>query len=192
MSGPTTCTSAGLLSHRPIVDGAVMSPHVSSTPVNAYGNTYGYFANYGYANHFSSVPPPLVSYDSPSLSAAAENTVSPPVQDKPPVQAPFWICFVKGNISRCNGCKRRIGRLPPLEDIVLQHKEKVLLLNPHTGNYQLSRDLHNVYHHTLKDCVCAHFNDFDADVHIKVDYSVKVLLSDVHVQHMLDEFNLHL
>ena len=128
----------------------------------------------------------------PCLSAAAENTVSPPVQDKPPVQAPFWICFVKGNISRCSGCKKRIGQLPPPEDIVLQHKEKVVFLNSHTGIYQLSCDLCNIYYHALKDCVCAHFNDFDANVYINVDYSVKVLLSDVHVQHMLDESNLHL
>ena len=72
------------------------------------------------------------------------------------VLLPFWICFAKGNISRCNGCKGRIRRLSPPGDIVLQHKERVLFLNPNTGVYQLSCDYHNVYYHAQKSCVCPH------------------------------------
>lgn len=161
-------------------------------------NNYGYFTNYGYqkfgqeSNCLS--PPPLVSYGSPCSSATFQSAfVSAVQQDKlPSVHVPFWIYFVKGNISRCNGCKNRIGRLPPPGDIVLQHKERVLFLNPNTGVYQLSRDYRNVYYHALNSCVCPHFNDFNADVHIKVDCSVKDKLSGIHVQHMSKEFNINL
>ena len=52
--------------------------------------------------------------------------------------------------------KGRIGRLSPPGDIVLQHKERVLFLNPNTGVYQLSCDYHNVYYHAQKSCVCPH------------------------------------
>ena len=97
---------------------------------------------------------------------------------------------MKGNISRCNGCKNKIGRLPPPGDIVLQHKERVLFLNPNTGVYQLSRDHRNVYYHALTACAYPHFNDFSADVHIKVDCSVE--LSSIHIQHMLKEFNINI
>ena len=40
--------------------------------------------------------------------------------------------------------------------------------------------------------VCPHFNDFSADTHIKVDRSVQGKLVDVHVQHMLKEFNINI
>ena len=75
---------------------------------------------------------------------------------------------------------------------MLQHKERVLFLNPNTGIYQLSRDYRNVYYHALNNCVCPHFNDFNADIHIKVDCFVKDKLSGVHVHHMLKEFNINL
>ena len=78
-------------------------------------NNYGYFTNYGYqqfgqSNCFS---PPPVSYESPYFPATFQSIfVSPIQQDKlPSVHVPFCICFAKGNISRCNGCKGRIGWL---------------------------------------------------------------------------------
>ena len=56
-----------------------------------------------------------------------------------------------------------------------QHKERVLFLIPHTGVYQLSHDYHNVYYyHARNACVYTHFNDFCADIHIKVDRSVQL------------------
>ena len=184
--------------------GSVMPPPfllpISSMQVPVHNN-YGYFTNYGYqrfgqSNCFSPTlpPPPPVCYGSPCSSETFQNTfVSPVQQDKlPSVYVPFWICFAKGNISRCNGCKGRIGRLSPPGDIVLQHKERVLFLNPNTGVYQLSRDYRNVYYHAQKSCVCPHFNNFIADTHIKVDGSVQGKLVDVHVQHLLKEFNINI
>ena len=75
---------------------------------------------------------------------------------------------------------------------MLQHKERVLFLNPNTGVYQLSRDHRNVYYHAQKSCVCPHFNNFIADTHIKVDGSVEGKLVDAHVQHLLKEFNINI
>ena len=194
--------SASQIASRPVDEGScvsVMSPPfvlpISSMQVPVHNN-YGYFTNYGYqqfeeSNCFS---PPPVCYGSPCSSAIFQRTFASPVQqDKlPSVHVPFWICFAKGNISRCNGCKSRIGRLAPPGDIVLQHKERVLFLNPNTGVYQLSRDYRNVHYHALKSCVCPHFNDFSADTHIKVDCSVQGKLVDVHIQHMLKEFNINI
>ena len=101
---------------------------VSSMPVSVYNNYYGYFTNYGYqrfgqSNCFSPLPPP-VSYGSPCSSATFQSTfVSPwPTQeDKLPSLH---------DISRCNGCKGRIGWLAPPGDIMLQRKERILFLNP--------------------------------------------------------------
>lgn len=64
---------------------------------------------------------------------------------------PFFLTFVKGNISRCAGCGLKDLRQvdgkphPPPNDLCVQHKEKVLFENPRSGNYQLSKDLRNVY-----------------------------------------------
>ena len=103
------------------------------------------------------------------------------------VNFPFWICLAKGKISRFNGCNNKIGQLPPPGDIVLQHKERVLFLNPNTGVYQLSGDHRNAYYHAIDACVNPHFNDFSVDVQ---DRSVQ--LSSNRVQHMLKEFNINL
>ncbi len=45
----------------------------------------------------------------------------PTNQQRPLVDSPFWICFIKGNISRCNGCEGRA--LSPPDDLVLHHRE---------------------------------------------------------------------
>ena len=66
---------------------------------------------------------------------------------------PFFLSFIKGNISRCAGCGlkdlRQIdGRPhPPPGDLCLQHKENVLFENPKSGKYQLSKELRNVYYY---------------------------------------------
>ena len=58
-------------------------------------------------------PPPLIP--TPMLE---------PMQ-RPHVDSPFWLTFIFGNVSRCNGCKGKISRrpdnklLPPPDDIVL-------------------------------------------------------------------------
>ena len=83
---------------------------------------------------------------SPSSAAQiATSPVQPASQQRPQVEAPFWVTFMFGNVSHCNGCKGRIAHdpnkkaLPPPDDIVLQHKEYVVYQNSRTGYYEQSR-----------------------------------------------------
>ena len=52
-------------------------------------------------------PPPLVHVPSVSTSAKLPLPTTSPIQQEPRplIQTQFWLCFVNGNISRCNGCK---------------------------------------------------------------------------------------
>ena len=92
---------------------------------------------------------------------------------------PFWVCFVRGNISRCNGCKGKIGRkaagkpLPPPGDLVLQYQEYVIFQNPKTGTFQQSQQLCNVYYHAQKTCVVPNFPGFNPAMNVKCDENVK-------------------
>lgn len=63
------------------------------------------------------------------LSGSSSSTaVNPPASMIDPNYL-FWIVFVSGNISRCQGCGNKIMRnadgkaLPPPNDLVVQHKE---------------------------------------------------------------------
>ena len=59
---------------------------------------------------------------------------------------PFILAFVRENISQCIGCGLKDLRQidgnphPPPGDLCIQHKE-----NEVVANYQLSKDLRNVY-----------------------------------------------
>lgn len=116
--------------------------------------------------------------------------------ERPPVTNPFWICFIHGNISRCNGCKGKILRgedrkpLPPPDDLVLRHKEFVLFSNPRTGLFEQSREERNVYYHPWKTCVAPHFSHFNPAVHLRVDGSVQERFLPSHLSHIQQEFGL--
>lgn len=62
------------------------------------------------------------------------------------VESPFWVAFIFGNFSRCNGCKGKISRdqnkkvLPPPDDIVFGHKEYVIYQNQRSGIFEQSHD----------------------------------------------------
>ena len=112
-------------------------------------------------------PPPLVpagSIHSPTSSSLAMPQQMSTPQQRPFVDSPFWVRFIFGNISRCNGCKGKISRggdkklLPPPDDIVLGHKEYVIFHNPRSGNFEQSREKRNVYYHPWKTCVAPHFS----------------------------------
>ena len=77
-------------------------------------------------------PPPLITtripYDPlpvpPHLSSVSQQT-----QLLPSVDIPFWLVFVFGNVSQCNGCKGKYtgtitkSLYTPPSDIVLGHQE---------------------------------------------------------------------
>ena len=157
-------------------------------------------------------PPPLVptsheslplyrspsSMFSPGLSSQSPSEQGPGMsysqERRPSVESPFWILFIFGNISRCNGCKGRISRdqnkklLPPPDDIVFGHKEYVIFQNQRSGMFEQSRDKRNVYYHPWKTCIAPHFSDFDPKKHIVVLESVKGKLLHMHKQFILKEF----
>lgn len=120
------------------------------------------------------------------------------VRERPPVVKPFWVCFIFGNISRCNGCKGKILRgegrkpLPPPDDLVLRHREFIVFNNPRTGLFEQSKEERNVYYHPWKTCVVPHFSGFDAKIHIQVDASVRDRLLPTHHRHIMEEFGLSL
>ena len=166
----------------------------------------------GQSIQFLSSPPPLIPNSSlycspPTLlhstvgsPPALLSTVAIPTypEKRPCVGGPFWICFLHGNIQRCNGCKGRIRRredkkpLPPPDDIVALHKEYVLFPNPHTGLYEQSRDLCNVYYHPWKTCIAPRFCDFKAIHHLKVDTITLSKFTEAHHCHFQTEFGISL
>lgn len=110
-------------------------------------------------------------------------------------QHPFFLTFVKGNISRCVGCglktlKQANGKLyDPPGDICVQHKEHVVFKNPRSGNFQLSRDLRNVYYHA-KFCCITYKHPLFTSASLIISSDVKTKLSSVHTQYVFQEFGL--
>ena len=116
-------------------------------------------------------------------------------QSRPAVDSPFWVAFLFGNVSRCNGCKGKIQRLdgkplPPPDDLVLGHKEFVVFINPKSGRFEQSWDKRNVYYHPRMACVAPNFLDFDPQQHIRVGNDVKARLGPEHIRHLQTEFNI--
>ena len=103
----------------------------------------------------------------------------------------FWVVFVGGNISRCQGCSGKIMRdsngkpLPPPNDLVVQHKEQVLFINPKTGVFQLSSGHRNVYYHAHLSCVKQKFPSFIP----RVSRDTCSRFSPVHKEYLLKEFS---
>ena len=103
-----------------------------------------------FSQHALHAPPliPSTSMFSPFARPTSAQTPTPLLQreSRPSLSSPLWLCFVRGNISRCNGCKGKIGRqgkkpLPPPDDVVLRHRETVVFQNPNTGVFQASHSL---------------------------------------------------
>ena len=129
----------------------------------------------------------------PLIVPTATNIMSPCTSK---VDSPFWLTFVKGNISRCAGCDKRNlrgedgKRHEAPHDLCVQHKEQVMFQNPRSGNYQLSKDLRNVYYHANKLCVMAKSPNFNPLTDLKVSKDVRARLTSAHLQLLLDQFGL--
>lgn len=130
------------------------------------------------------------------VPCAQTSSVSSRLQ-RPCVSSPFWLVFIFGNVSRCNGCKGRISRgedkkpLPPPDDIVFGHKEYIIYQNSKSGNFEQSREKRNVYYHPWRTCIAPHFCDFDATRHITVPESVSEKLTSIHRAFILKEFSVY-
>ena len=111
--------------------GQPSAPTTVTVSVTNTGNTINFTAP-------SPQPPPLIQ------TLPVRSTQSSPSSYY--VGQPFRLMFLNPRISHCQGCRGQIlqGYTCP-RDLVLQHKEHVLFLNPNTGNWQLSHDLCNTY-----------------------------------------------
>ena len=125
----------------------------------------------GYQAHHLPPPPPLVH--APHVSPSSQ---------------PFWVMFVHGRISRCQGCRGQIERGSPPSDLVLQHKQQVLFQNPNDGQWQMSRDLRNTYYHPAMKCVTNSEPHFLPASDLKVSNDIKSRLLDCHCHLLLSEF----
>ena len=126
--------------------------------------------NYGFQNlgHFfpACSPPPLIPSTSMFSPFARPTSAQTPTsllqsESRPSLSSPLWLCFVRGNISRCYGCKGKICRqgkkpLSPPDDVVLR---TVVFQNPNIGVFQASHEPRNVYYHAWKTCIASHFCD---------------------------------
>ena len=132
--------------------------------------------------------PPLIHVD--QLSPRSHQ------QQKSSVEMPFWLTFIFGNVSRCNGCKGKIRRgegkalLPPPDDIVLGHKEYVVYQNIHSGKFEMSQDERSVSYHPWKTCITSNFRDFSPRYHITISDHIKINLQDVHKLFLKSEFGI--
>ena len=126
---------------------------------------------------------------SPSLNVPSNTIVGPPpLIPCAEISQPFWVVFLTGRISRCQGCLGQIHQGTAPWNIVLQHKQQVLFQNPNTGIWQLSKELRNTYYHVSKKCVVAKYPNFD----LKVSQTVKQCLSDNHFRIITNEFGITL
>ena len=100
----------------------------------------------------------------------------------------FWIMPICGNISRCQRCTQEIARgpvgrtpLPPPDNLVVQHKDQVMLQNPKSGNFQISHDFQNVYYHAHMACIKKKYPTFVGVQHLCLNDDVMSQLCDSHI-----------
>ena len=197
----------------------VQSPCVGHTPSPAGGTPISmvHSPHIGHTSSPAGTPTPSISMvQSPQintglcanvLAGLLKQIVSSPdkasqvlVQPIPQIVSNnlFWIMFLMGNISRCQGCGGKIERgmdgkvLPPPGDLVIQHKEQVVFQNPHSGKFQLSRDYRNVYYHPRLSCLQRKFPQFKAVEHIRTSNEVFKRLTLAHRSYIKKEFSIEL
>ena len=129
--------------------------------------------------------PPLLLHLSPQSSSQ----ISPGPSSS--VGQPFCLMFHNAKISRCQGCRGQIQSCSSPYDIILQHKEHVLFQNPHSGNWQMSRDLRNTYYHAKLQCLTSKHPDFHSS-EIIVSHYMKERLNHAHIYFLQEEFGLQL
>ena len=102
---------------------------------------------------------------------------------------PFCLCFIRGNISVCIGCKNRYEKSPrPPNDLCIKHQEwrEFTPVGSETPQSKFS----NVYYHCKPQCVwlrCADFNPSLLDTSAVVEQ-----LSSIHKEFLANQFGIYL
>ena len=147
---------------------------------------------------FSS-PPRYHHYPaSPGYDSAVYNTVVPPYPAYPyPYRSPnvsslsynpYFVCFIKGNISTCYGCNNRYPKSPsPPNDMCLRHQEW-RQFTPQ-GKDMPQTKYSNAYYHCNPVCVWHRNPEFIPSSIVASE--IEDQLSSVHKAHLTSAFGLY-
>ena len=135
-------------------------------------------------------PLPQPSNGQPSSSSSTVSSTrltSNPKSVNQQKNNPFIMCFIRGNISKCHGCKNKFPkkRAPP-KDLCIKHKEWREYTQKENGKER--RHFSNVYYHCKKLCISLNWDNFDGS---QLDVSeVRDRLEPQHKEHISKEFEL--
>ena len=110
-----------------------------------------------------------------------------PVSSIPPSppDSPYKVCFKRGNISICNGCRSNFTQA---DSIVIQHAEFRHYTSPQSG--LPASKFGNAYYHLKRACIELKTGlQFDARSLVVAD-SIKEQLTASQKQHLHQEFGL--
>lgn len=104
--------------------------------------------------------------------------MSPFSSPLPQENAPFYLVFLSGNISKCSGCNNKYNKPanPPC-DLIVQHQEW-RFYTPNSGVEQQSK-FSNAYYRLNLLCIQRKWPYFNLP-HIVISNDVKLRLTEVH------------
>ena len=160
---PSSYSSSHLVSYGPSMSGGFQSPSVVQQ--------YPIYPPWMWS------PPPLVN---PMTMVNPTNSVPPS-----PPENPYKLCFKRGNISICNGCRNSFTQA---DSIVIQHAEFRHYTSPASG--LPASKFGNAYYHPKRVCIELKTGlQFDARNLVVVD-NIKEQLTASQKQHLYQEFGL--
>ena len=94
----------------------------------------------------------------------------------------FSLCFIKGNIRVCRGCRQNYTKpaVPPM-DLCVRHQEWQKFTGP---GGTLERRFVNVYYHLNLPCIRSGFPSFEPSM-VEISPVVAMQLLPVHTHHLL-------
>ena len=187
-----TCTRVSMNIGTQVVSdmGASIGPAVACSPLNQ--GHFQYFGvspyNYGYpsaGNQYAAQPysrPPCDPWSVPPRPYPYYSSSTDSFN-------PFLLCFVKGNISVCIGCKNHYPKnAQPPDDLCIKHQEW-REFTP-AGSDTPQSKFSNVYYHCKPQCVWLRCSDFNPSC---VDTTaVSDQLTAVHKEHLALHFQIYL
>jgi len=164
---------------------------MSTSPTTAYlvNNRDMHIGSIGSVHKLSAPPPLIPAHLSPQYGSTPPGTLLPfvssscaiqsPSLQRPPVETPFWVAFIFGNVSRCQGCK---GRLARGENKTVLPPPNVLCIRTHALeflNSLLTRETCTITL-ALGEHVVPHFANFNAIQHVHIPPTVMPKLLPQH------------
>ena len=104
-----------------------------------------------------------------------------------PATDSYKVCFKVGNISVCNGCRKRFTEQ---DQVVIQHAEDRYHTNPQTGLPAIKYG--NAYYHPLKVCIQSKWGAAFNQGSLVIPDAVKDKLTLSQKNHLYQEFSVQL